>query len=121
MSGVKEHFTNIRDLEIRLEIVLGDDTIVKAAWRGTISFQRELMPPLVSRDVLYVHGLKKNLVSIFSIQDRGFEVSFRGTKVLIHPKESNITSGRVIETREGNLYIFIFQPLHALASCNNIS
>jgi hypothetical protein len=79
MSGVRENFTDLRDLEIRLEIVLGDDTIVRVVGCGTISFQRELMSPLVFRDVLYVPGLKKNLVSVSSIQDRGFEVSFRGT------------------------------------------
>jgi hypothetical protein len=38
MLGVGEHFTDLRDLEIRLEIVLGDNTIVRAAGRGTISF-----------------------------------------------------------------------------------
>jgi hypothetical protein len=58
MLGVKDHFTDLRDPEIKLEIVLGDDTIVRADGRGTISFQRELRPPLVFRDVLYVLGLK---------------------------------------------------------------
>jgi hypothetical protein len=62
----------------------------------------------VFRDVLYVPGLKKNLISVSSIHDRGFEVSFRGTEVLIHPKGSSITSGRVIGTREGNLYNYFF-------------
>jgi hypothetical protein len=80
MSGVREHFTDLRDPEIKLEIVLGDNTIVRAVGRGTVSFQRELRPPLVFRDVLYVPGLKKNLISVSSIQDRGFEVSFRGTR-----------------------------------------
>jgi hypothetical protein len=119
MSGVREHFTDLRDPEIRLEIVLGDDTVVRAVGRGTISFQRECMPPLVFRDVLFVPGLKKNLVSVSSLQDRGLEVSFRGTEVLIHPKGSSITHGRVIGTREGNLYRLLFQPLCALMSSNN--
>jgi hypothetical protein len=70
-------------------------------------------------DVLYVPGLKRNLISISSIQDRGFEVSFRGTKVLIHPKGYSVTYGRMIGTREGNLYKLLFQPLHALASSSN--
>jgi hypothetical protein len=59
--------------------MLGDNTIVREVERGTISFQRELMPPLVFRDVLYVLGLKNNFISVSSIQDRGSEVSFRGT------------------------------------------
>ena len=73
------------------------------------------------RDALYVPRLKKNLISVSSIHDRGFEVSFRGTEVLIHPKGSNVTSGRVIGTREGNLYRLLFQPSHALASSNDNS
>jgi hypothetical protein len=59
--------------------VLGDDTIVNAAGCGTVSFQRECMSPLVFMDVLYVPGLKKNIISVSSIQDRGLEASFRGT------------------------------------------
>ena len=121
MSGVREHFIDLKDPKIKLEIVLGDNTIVRVVGHGTVSFQRELMPPLVFRDVLYVPGLKKNLISVFSIQGMGFEVSFRGTEVLIHPKGSNITSDRVIGTREGNLYRLCFHPLHALASSNNNS
>jgi hypothetical protein len=62
MSGVREHFTDLRDPEIRLEIVLGDNTIVKTVGRVRISFQRKCMPPLVFRDVLYVPRLKKNLI-----------------------------------------------------------
>jgi hypothetical protein len=101
--------------------VLGNNTIVRAVGRGTISFQRELWPPMVFRDVLYVHGLKKKLISVSIIQDRGFEVSFRGEEVLIHPRGSSITSVRVIGTHDGKLYRLSFQPLHALASSNNNS
>jgi hypothetical protein len=108
MSGVREHFTDHKDPEIRLEIVLGDDTVVRAAGCGTISFMRECMQPLVFKDVLFVPELKKNLVSVSSLQDRGLEVSFKRTKVLIHPKGSNITHGRVIGMREGNLYKLLF-------------
>jgi hypothetical protein len=43
MSGVREHITDPRDPEIKLEIVLGVNTIVRAAGHGTLSFQRELM------------------------------------------------------------------------------
>jgi hypothetical protein len=73
----------------------------------------------VFRDVLSVPRLKKNLISVSSIQDREFEVSFRGTEVLIQPKGSSITYGRVIGTCEGNLYRLLFQPLHALASSSS--
>jgi len=64
---VIDHFTNLRYLEVKLDLVLGDDTILRGARHGIFSFQRELMTPLVLRDVLYVHGLKKTMVSISSI------------------------------------------------------
>jgi hypothetical protein len=108
-------------METKLEIVLGDDTIVRAVGHGTVSFQRECMPPLVFRNVLYVSGLKKNLISVSSIQDRGLEVSFRGTEILIHPKGSNVTYAIVIGMREGNLYRLFFQPLYALMSSSSSS
>ena len=50
------------------------------------------MPPISFRDVLCILGLKKNLMSVSTLEDRGLEVSFRGTKVLIHPKGSRLTS-----------------------------
>jgi hypothetical protein len=119
MYGVREHFTDLIETRIKLETVLGNNTIVRTARCGTVSFKRELWPPMVFRDILYVPGLKKNLISISTIQDRGFEVSFRGEEVLIHRKGSTITSTRVTGTRDGKLYILSFQPLHPLASSNS--
>ena len=43
------------------------------------------------------------------------------TRFFLHPKGSNITSARVIGTRDGKLYKLIFYPLHALDSSNNNS
>jgi hypothetical protein len=73
------------------------------------------MPPISFRDVLYVCGLKKNLISVSTLQDRGLEVTFKGTEVLIHPKGSLLASGQVIGVRDGKLFSFLFEPLHALA------
>jgi hypothetical protein len=85
MTGVREHLTDLRDTEVRMEIALGDDTLVRVVGIGTVTFQRDSMPPISFRDVLYVPGLKKNLISVSTLQDRGLEVTFRGTEVLIHP------------------------------------
>ena len=59
-----------------MEVKLGDDKVVRAMRRGTIAFQRESRPPLRFRDVFYVSRLKKNLISVSTIKDRGFEVRF---------------------------------------------
>ena len=67
------------------------------------------------RDVLYVLGLKKNLVSVSTIEDRGFWVMFRDQHVLIHPKGSNINSIVKTSVRSGKIYRLSFQLHHALA------
>jgi hypothetical protein len=65
-------------------------------------------------EVLYVLGLKKNLVSIYTIEEKGYEVLFRDGQVLLFPSGSSITSAKVIGTRHERLYKFLFQPVRAL-------
>jgi hypothetical protein len=50
--------------------VLGDDREVKVVGCGTVSFQRESLPPMSMTKVLYVPCLKKNLVSVSAIEER---------------------------------------------------
>jgi len=67
MTGVREHFTDLRDTKVKMEIDLGDDTIVRVAGCGIVTFQTESMSPLSFRDVLYVPGLKKNPISVSTL------------------------------------------------------
>jgi hypothetical protein len=132
MTGVREHLTDLRDTEARMaialgddtkvmmEIALGDDTLVRVVG-SIVTFQRDGMQPISFKDVLYVPGLKKNLISVSTLQDRDLEVSFKGTEVLIHPKGSCLTSGKVIGVRDGKLFRLLFQPLHALAVSSDSS
>ena len=76
MTGVKQHFTILTETRLDLEVVLGDNTLVMAVGRETISFLRECGESMKLRDVLYILGLKKNLLSVFTIDDRGFWVMF---------------------------------------------
>jgi hypothetical protein len=120
ITGIREHFSDLRDTEVRIDISLGDNRIVTVAGIDTVSFRRENLPPISFTDVLFVPGMKKNLISVSTLQDRGFEVSFRGTEVLIYPRGCSIDSGQVIGVREGDLYRLLFQPLLALvASCDS--
>ena len=67
MTGDHDMFTEMSESDLEMEVVLGDDTVVSAVGRGTIRFDRESMQPMYLRDVLYVPGLKKNLVSVSMI------------------------------------------------------
>jgi hypothetical protein len=52
-------------------IELEDDRCYKVQRVGTISFQRDLVKPLRFVGVLYVTGLKKDLILISTLEDKG--------------------------------------------------
>jgi hypothetical protein len=43
------------------------------------------------RDVLYVLGMTKNLISVSTLEDRGYVVSFQDGRVYIGAKDSRTT------------------------------
>jgi hypothetical protein len=112
-SGASRHMTDLTQCR-DAEVVLGDDREVKVAGCGTVSFRRESLPPMTLTEVLYVPGLKKNLVSVSTIEEKGYEILFRDGQVLLFPRGSSITSAKVIGTRHERLYKFLFQLVRAL-------
>lgn len=46
MTGVKEFFSYLTDKDEELEVVLGDDSVVRAVGIGTVSFERESQSPM---------------------------------------------------------------------------
>jgi hypothetical protein len=56
------------------------------------------------KDVLYVPGLKKNLLSILGLDKKGFRVAFIDGEVLMWSKEKTIEDAIVIGIEEGGLY-----------------
>ena len=108
MTGARDHFTKFSEKTLNLEVVFGDEQIVRAVGVGTISFQRESLPPLEVSEVLYVPGLKKNLILVSTIEDKGYEVTFRGGQVIMYPIGSSIESGKVIGVCHKKLYRFAF-------------
>lgn len=52
-------------------------------------------------NILYVPSLKKNLLSISCLEDKGNRIDFVDSKVLVWGKDSRIHNGRVIGIREG--------------------
>ena len=61
MTGDHDMFSDMSETELELEVVLGDDTVVRAVGCGTIRFDREFMHPMYLRDVLYVSGSRRTL------------------------------------------------------------
>ena len=68
----------------------------------TITLQKELGSPLNLKDVMFVLGLKKNLISVVVLEDCGYDVIFNKRKLILR----HIAQGQVnqIDTRVKNLF-----------------
>ena len=101
-------FIEILETSLELEVVLGDDTVVRAVRRGTVRFDMESMQPMFLRDVLYVLGIEKNLVSVSMIEDTGFGVYVLDGKVHIFPKAEGPSASYAIGVKCGKPYTLHF-------------
>ena len=62
------------------------------------------------KDVLFVLGLKKNLLSIFALDAKDIRVAFVDVQVLMWTKVKTIDDPVVIWEQEGGLYKLKGQP-----------
>jgi hypothetical protein len=75
----------------RLKEKIGDTAKYAVKGFGTTSFQLKSGKPLKMNEVLYVPRLKKNLLSISSMDDKGYAVEFVDGQVLTWPKGLSLT------------------------------
>ena len=66
------------------------------------------------KDVLYVPGLKKNIISISALCAKGIRVSFVNGQVLMWPRGKTIEDATMIGEEYGGLYKIKGQPEQAL-------
>ena len=70
---------------------MGDDGRYSATRIGIVTFQRESGSPLRLKDVMFVSSLKKNIVFVVVLEDRGYDVIFNKGKTFLR----HITTGQV--------------------------
>jgi hypothetical protein len=114
MTGLRYHLTKFVEKETHLHVVLGDDARYNVRGVGTYTFQLDSDMQLQLKEVLYVPGMKRNLVSIFSLEDKGCKVTFSEGRVLAWHKDSHINSSKVIGVRKNSLYKLTIKPIQAL-------
>ncbi len=83
MSGDKNIFSTLEEKDLEMRIEMGDDGKYHVLGEGTVVFQREHGAPFTLTDVKYVPGLKKNLVSVTMLEDKGYDVVFSKGKVFL--------------------------------------
>ena len=71
---------------------LGDDSTYKIEGVGSTSLQLDSGTVLHIDDVLYIPGLKKNLLSVVGLEDKGYRVLFIDNKFFLWGKDKDLSS-----------------------------
>eukprot|EP00253_Pinus_taeda_P004705 PITA_04705 len=70
MTGNKSLFSTLEEKDLKMCIEMGDDERYSVSGVDTVAFQREHGALIILKNVKYVPGLKKNLVSITMLEDK---------------------------------------------------
>jgi hypothetical protein len=110
-SGASKHMTDQRDIlcclsekKFSQKVMLGDDYQYPIKGVGESNYKLNSGTPMKMKDVLYVPSLTKNLLSISSLEKKGFIVAFIDGKVLMWAKGKTMKEAIVIGKEEGGLY-----------------
>jgi len=102
MTGNKSLFSTLEEKDLQILIAMGNDEKYSVPGVDTVVFQREHGARITLTDVKYVPGLKRNLVSIVMLEDRGYDVVFsKGSVFLRHIITRQV---KKIDSRAKNLY-----------------
>ena len=78
------------------KVKLGDDYQYPIKGSGEASFKLDSGKSLKMKDVLYVPGLNKNILSISTLNEKGIRVAFVDSQVLMWPRGKTIEDATVI-------------------------
>jgi hypothetical protein len=85
-------------------VTLGDDYQYPIKGVGESNYTMNSGNSLKMKDVLYVPGLTKNLLSISALEKKGFRVSFIDGEVLMWAKGETLNEAIIIGSEENVLY-----------------
>ena len=91
MTGDRDLFTNPDEKDLGVHIEIGDDGRYSVTGIGTISFERDSGKPFVLKEVMHVLGLKKNLISVAMLEEKGYDVVFSEGKAFLRSKATGET------------------------------
>jgi hypothetical protein len=102
-SGASKHMTWYKNIlsdfktkSFAEQVELGDDKCYKIEGVGSISSSLESRPRLHVYEVLYVLGLKNNLLLVATLEDKGCWVIFKDIKALLWAKGSHLSTTKPI-------------------------
>eukprot|EP00253_Pinus_taeda_P003530 PITA_03530 len=101
-TGDRDLFFDLDEKDLGVHIEMDDDGRYSAIGIGTISFKRESGKPFLLKEVIHVPVLKKNLISVAMLEDKGYDVVLSKGKAFLRSKTTGET--QKIGVRVKNLY-----------------
>jgi hypothetical protein len=102
MTGQKCILSSLTENDFPHKVSLGDDSQYPIKGMGESTYKLDLGTLMRMKDVLYVPGLTKNLLSISSLDNKSFRFAFIDGEVLMWTKGKTIEYAIVIGTEEGD-------------------
>ena len=90
MTGFKESFVRLLEHESPHKVKLGDDYQYPIKGSGESSYNLDFGKSLTMKEVFFVPGLKKNLLSISTLDEKGMGVEFIDGQVIMWPKGNTV-------------------------------
>ena len=104
MTGYKESFGNLSVHESPHKVKHGDDYQYPIKGSGETFYKLDFRKSSKMKDVLYVIGLKKCLLSISALDAKGIRVAYIDGEVLMWTKGNTIDDAMIFGEQEGGLY-----------------
>ena len=76
MTGFRKALVDYKNKKFNGKVELGEDSTYAIKGVGSASFQLDSGTIIHIEEILYFPGLKKNLLSMAILQDKGFTVAF---------------------------------------------
>jgi hypothetical protein len=104
MTCYKDSLSNLTHKDSSHKVKLGDEYQYLIKGLGEASYKLDSGKPMKMKKVLYVLGLKKNILSISTLDEKGYRVAFVDGQILMCPRGKNFDDVVVIGVQEGGLY-----------------
>jgi hypothetical protein len=98
MTCMKDILSRLKEKDFPLKFSLGDDYQYPIKGMGESTYKLDSGTSMRMKELHYVLGLTKNLLSILSLDKKGFKVAFIDDEVLMWPKGKTIEDAVVIGT-----------------------
>ena len=103
MTGFKESFVRLSKHESSHKVKPGDDYQYPIKGSGEYSYKLDSSKSLTMKELFFVPGLKKNLLSISALDAKGMRVAFIDAQFIMWPKGNTFDDAVVIGEQEGGL------------------